>query len=199
VHGDPSVEEHLARRAADESRSPAELVDAAAALDAGAYLARRCAHYQEEFEGLAEDEGEEPVDLLGTWPDEEPGSLGFTLPTDELTGAFRPTLISVIAVADPAEVPAVFGWGAWNECPAPGAHVAVLRRWAAMYGAEVVGISEDIIEMRVARPPVSRDDALALAREQFAYCPDIVAQGVETISNLAATLRGSTAWYFWWD
>ena len=39
----------------------------------------------------------------------------------------------------------------------------------------------------------------ALAREQFAYCDDIVTQGVGSIDALADGLRGSKSWYFWWD
>jgi hypothetical protein len=32
-----------------------------------------------------------------------------------------------------------------------------------------------------------------------AYCPDIVEQGVESVSALAAHLLDSPLWYFWWD
>ncbi len=60
-------------------------------------------------------------------------------------------------------------------------------------------MSADVIEMRVARPPTTREDAMALANEQYAYCEDIVHQGVESLSNLAATLLNGTVWFFWWD
>ncbi len=39
-------------------------------------------------------------------------------------------------------------------------------------------MSSDVIEMRVARPPRTRDYAMALAQEQYAYSEDIVHQGV---------------------
>lgn len=38
-----------------------------------------------------------------------------------------------------------------------------------------------------------------LAREQFAFCEDIVYQGVGSIPALAKGLEQSTVWYFWWD
>ena len=60
-------------------------------------------------------------------------------------------------------------------------------------------ISSDVIEMRVERPPSTREAAFAVAEEQFAYCSDIVLQGTGSISALAATLMNGTAWYFWWD
>ena len=38
-----------------------------------------------------------------------------------------------------------------------------------------------------------------LALEQYAYCNDIVDQGVGTIGALADGLMKSHNWYFWWD
>ncbi len=37
------------------------------------------------------------------------------------------------------------------------------------------------------------------AREQYAWCPDIVDQGCESVGVLADTLAQSTVWFFWWD
>jgi hypothetical protein len=77
--------------------------------------------------------------------------------------------------------------------------VAVHKRWSDRYGSRIACASGDVIECTVARPPASRGEALALAREQFLYAPDIVHQGAETIEELAATLLGGRTWYFWWD
>ncbi|MFO1520543.1 MAG: DUF4253 domain-containing protein [Kiritimatiellia bacterium] len=43
----------------------------------------------------------------------------------------------------------------------------------------------------VARRPDGRDPVY--------YAPDIVQQGTETLSRLAAILLVSDFWYFWWD
>jgi hypothetical protein len=40
---------------------------------------------------------------------------------------------------------------------------------------------------------------ILLAKEQYAYCADIVEQGVGTIEALAATLLNGHIWFFWWD
>jgi hypothetical protein len=53
--------------------------------------------------------------------------------------------------------------------------------------------------IRVNRRPETRGAALDLAREQYLYCSDIVDQGVQTFSALAAVLMQSDWWYFWWD
>jgi hypothetical protein len=56
-----------------------------------------------------------------------------------------------------------------------------------------------VLEAHVSRPPTAFDAALELAREQYAYCPDIVDQGAMTVERLAQTLENETLWYFWWD
>jgi hypothetical protein len=66
-------------------------------------------------------------------------------------------------------------------------------------GAEIAGVSGDVIECIVANPPRDKEQSMNLAWEQYLYCQDIVVQGRETISNLAATLLNSPYWYFWWD
>jgi hypothetical protein len=73
------------------------------------------------------------------------------------------------------------------------------RRWHGQYGAEVIGVFPDLLEMRVARPPLTQEDALDLAKEQYLCSNDIVIQGTQTLQALAAGLLGGTAWFFWWD
>lgn len=97
------------------------------------------------------------------------------------------------------EVPAFFQIGGWNACPPPEIHVRLLRDWERDFGAELVGYTGDVLELRVQRPPDSFEQALPVAQLQYAYCPDIVDQGVQTVENLARTLVGSSVWYFWWD
>ena len=95
---------------------------------------------------------------------------------------------------------AVLAWGSWNACPRPEEHVCVLRHWRTRYGAVVKSISTDTLELAVSDPPETFADALLLAREQYAYAPDIVDQGEHpTIGTLAAALVGSAHWHFWWD
>ncbi len=96
-------------------------------------------------------------------------------------------------------IPAFLKFGNWNDCPAPETHCAIHRHWFEKYGAEIIGLSSDVIECRVAKPPIDKNEAMELAMQQFAYCYDIVEQGTETIANLAGSLVNSNNWYFWWD
>ncbi|HEV2360262.1 MAG TPA: DUF4253 domain-containing protein [Acidimicrobiales bacterium] len=138
-------------------------------------------------------------DFAGEWPRTAVPNNRFTLPLDEYTKRPQSTGIALLAVQDHLAVPAVIGWGGWNACPKPAEHIAMLRRWEVSYGATLAGMSSDTLEMRVSRPPATREAALRLAEEQFAYCADIVTQGTGTVGGLAGMLLDGTVWHFWWD
>ena len=137
---------------------------------------------------------------LGEWPATAEPSVGLTVARDILTGMPLPKVhIGVAPTADWTTIPAYLRWGGWNACPAAEYHVAALRRWRDRYGAELVGMSADTINLRVASRPKTREEALALAREHYVYCADIIDQGFPSYSALAAYLMANDWWYFWWD
>lgn len=117
-----------------------------------------------------------------------------------LSGKAYPRVwIGMFPTVESCDIPAHLGFGDWNACPKPHEHVAVLKHWAERYGVELVTAASDIIELRAARRPATREEALSLAREQFYYCSDIVEQGVGSIATLAKLLMEGNFWFFWWD
>jgi hypothetical protein len=138
---------------------------------------------------------------VGDWPVDVPeNAFGLTVTKDLPSGRSHERVhILLIPTKFGWEVPAYLKWGGWNACPPPEYHMAALRHWHEDFGAELVAINGDTLNLKVARRPSSREQALALAREQYAYCPDIVDQGTESLSALAASLIASDWWYFWWD
>ena len=150
-------------------------------------------------------DGVEFIDGLprGPWPDdagsEQTEPAGFL---DILTGEpFRECALAYVPVAQtrPWEVFAHLCFGAWNECPEPAIHVALAQYWHERFGARIVTAHFDTVEFKVDRPVSNREDAMELAKQFYAYCPDIVDQGTGTIDSLAATLMGAKVWFFWWD
>ncbi len=143
----------------------------------------------------------EPEDPpLGEWPASPGPNPGLTVAVDFRTGEpFSKVYIGIAPTDDWTTIPAWLRWGGWNECPVAEYHVAAMRTWRDRYGAELIGISADTINLRVASKPRTREEALALARDQYVYCNDIIDQGYPSYSTLAADLMANDWWYFWWD
>lgn len=151
----------------------------------------------DELAELAGEFGIDPADLP------QVGSAGerdFSLPYEVLGGGPLARVDLLLLPGDRSwEAPAWLGFGGWNDCPEPFEQIAVLASWRRRYGAEVFGLGADQLELEVSRPPRDADEASALAREQYAYCFDLVDQGYLSLARLAADLPGRTIWSFWWD
>ncbi len=142
---------------------------------------------------------EELTPEAGEWP-ETPEVILPTVNIDILKGVALPKVyIALIPISRNDEIPAYFSWGNWNSNPPAEVHVAMLRKWNREYGAELIGMTGDVLNMKVKRRPTSKDEALALALEQFRYCEDLVLQGTQTVEALAGAVMVSDYWYFWWD
>lgn len=162
--------------------------------------------YEDQYEN-EELDGGNPLEIitneiLGDWDDNDIfPSESFSIPYDGIPGGQPLELVEIALIPTQTcwHVPAYLNFGNWNSCPIPEEHVCLMKRWHDLYGAEVVGITHDVVEMRVNKPPLNRDDALSLAKEQYLYCNDIVDQCTQTLSVLVATLVEGSVWYFWWD
>ena len=107
--------------------------------------------------------------------------------------------IALIPTCEPWQAIARLRFGGWNDCPYPEEHRMVMKYWFENHAAVPAALTHDIVEMYADRPVEEREDTLKLAREQYAYCYDIVLQGTETLQALAAGLLNNPYWYFWWD
>lgn len=140
------------------------------------------------------DDAEALETLIGAWPDQMPGASDFWILHAEFPSPWLE--LRLVPTTVPWHVPTFFTYG---NGPPPYAHVAILKRWQRHYGAEIVTSAGDTVEMLVKRPPHTRRAAWALAFDHYAYCPDVVEQGSQTIGQLAAHLLDTDTWYFWWD
>lgn len=93
--------------------------------------------------------------------------------------------------------PGLLAWsGAVNYDRTADEHATVLRRWEGLYGIELVGLAADAMIFRAGAPITDRLDALDLAVEAAAYCPDVIGSG--TLETSAALLM-LPAFTLWWD
>ncbi|MDQ1232215.1 hypothetical protein QE379_003641 [Sphingomonas sp. SORGH_AS 879] len=188
---DPAVSGVPSNRAGP--RSPAQIIAAADAL-----------RFPADFRTWSAANGGEDLRApIGQWPtdiDAGPEAPGLAVAEDITSGKVLDRVHIVMLPARHGwEAPAYLRWGNWNACPPSEYHVAALRDWNRRYGAELIGINGDTMNIRVRTRPQDRADALRLAREMYEYCPDAVEQGAETLSNLAAGLMTTDWWFLWWD
>lgn len=165
--------------------------------DGKALLARRLAEYKDCLKESGEADWE--TGIVGMEVYEDVGKIdafvGFSNGGGLTANEFLLAKIPVRNVWD------VFRWlpfGGWNACPSEDELVAVARYWYERYGAVPAVVTHDGVRFCVGRP-VKECEAMDLAAEQFAFCEDIVMQGVGNIRTLARLLTGSTVWRFWWD
>ncbi|MFC7618429.1 DUF4253 domain-containing protein [Actinokineospora soli] len=121
---------------------------------------------------------------------------------DELLEAYPAMRLGLVAAERGADTLAVMGWtGPVNHVGDTGQLSAVLRSWEDRFGAWVVGVGFATLYLSVAAPPVTVEQAVAVAAEHLAFCPDNVWQGPapQTLEGYAERIAGARAWGFWWD
>ncbi|GAA3984158.1 DUF4253 domain-containing protein [Actinomadura viridis] len=114
--------------------------------------------------------------------------------------ARREHSLGLVAVDRGADALAAIGWqGALNHNEWTAPLAAVVRSWEDRFGARVIGLGFNTLELSVAAPPVTTRHAVHVAAEHWAFCPDILFQGPGTLTGYAEEIRGKTWWSFWWD
>ena len=110
--------------------------------------------------------------------------------------------IILVPAARGADVLTAVGWqGAVNYVQEKFLLSSVLRSWEERFGARLIEAGSDTLHLAVAAPPVSSRHAELVAAEHFAFCPDIIVQGMSgTIRVFAANqVQAKNGWSFWWD
>jgi hypothetical protein len=155
------------------------------ALDVPAFFAQRAA-------GLA---APDPATLTV-----DPAALAWAERAPQFAFTSRDTVIGLVRACHGWEVPGLLSWSGAVNYDLDGAHhVAVLRSWQQRYGAELVTLTVDQLELLVARPPRDPATIVQVAVEMLAYCPDLDVQGTGMVAVLANEVVPHRRWSFWWD
>jgi hypothetical protein len=143
------------------------------------------------------------------WPGVVPGKPFTAEPVSfAVEYAFRlmdrnPAMRMGLAAADRgADALAAIGWtGPVNHTDDTGEIAAVVRSWEDRFGAVVVGVGFADLYLSIAAPPSTEQEALHVAAEHFAFCPDNIWQNSHphTLAAYAERLVGRNSWEFWWD
>ncbi|GAB3007223.1 DUF4253 domain-containing protein [Saccharothrix stipae] len=190
--------------------------------DPAVLLARWWADYTAEDPDDTADDSDDPDDTLTaaerpavtapfgtTWPGlattpapvGDPDRIADGLAGHLLEG--HPSLrLGLVATDRAADAVTRAGWTGTTNYTGDTAEIsAVLRGWEDRFGARVVGVGPATLVLSVATPPTTREAALAVAAEHFAFCPDNIWQGQApcTLAAYADRLVDDHSWTFWWD
>ena len=107
----------------------------------------------------------------------------------------EPDKIGLLPTSDKYAVIAAMGTNGDNYDIGTAGVIAWMKELEADQPFVLTGIGFDYLEGNFTTPI---NDAGALARRMYQFCPDIVDQGTDTVDALAAELRKGRL-YFWWD
>jgi hypothetical protein len=134
----------------------------------------------------------------GPWPDRVEAMTTLPVLMDLRTGSPRDTVhVATIPTRDNTAIPAFLNFGGWNACPYPHVFVSALRKWNQDWGAELVAITSDTMDIRFPHKPATRAAALELYLEMVALHSDTLMDGDP--AQFAAEAMVSEYWQFWWD
>jgi Domain of unknown function (DUF4253) len=118
---------------------------------------------------------------------------------DEILGSLTPARIGLVAAGRPADVLPRIGWpGAADWDPMALQVAAVLRSWEDRFGARLLRLGFDEIQLLAERPPRTIRAAQLLAAEHCAFC-DSAGNGLNEVHRVAEYLLNTPIWTFWWD
>lgn len=134
------------------------------------------------------------ADLQNTLAEFEAAKLPDAFPMGQSSGT--PYLLYV-----PTEHPwEIFAWipfCGWNSCPKVSDMIAICKNWQERFGAIPAMITYDTLSLYVPEPVKEQKTAIALAKEQAAFCDgifEIASPVYYAVSNL-----NRHYWSFWWD
>src|SRR3954468_4367531 len=130
-------------------------------------------------------------------PEEDPDAVADAYAEEALDQRLR---LGLAAATRGADALTVTGWnGPANHAYDTAVISAVVRSWEERFGARVVAVGFGTLALSVAAPPTTEEQALRVAAEHAAFCPDLVRQGAESLEAYAATILDRPTWWFWWD
>jgi uncharacterized protein DUF4253 len=112
-------------------------------------------------------------------------------------GTYR---LGLVPVQRPADVPAVLGWaGMIKSTDQVEAISAVLRSWEDRFGASLIVLGSDELELSVAAPPRNQGRALMLAAEHRSFSVRSFSGQPGNLREYAGGLLHRRHWRFSWD
>ncbi|MGK5552927.1 DUF4253 domain-containing protein [Actinomadura kijaniata] len=151
-------------------------------------------------------ENEHAAPLSDPWPGLADPGIGVSDPDDvavelaEGLGIGVGRFLGLAPAGRGADTLSLVGWhGPLNHTNHTQEISAIVRSWEDRFGARVVKVGFDTLDLSVAAPPRTPEHARRVAAEHLAFCPDNVWQGSGDFETYAVSLVDAERWHFWWD
>jgi Domain of unknown function (DUF4253) len=118
---------------------------------------------------------------------------------DEILGSLPAARIGLAAAGRPADVLPLIGYTGAHRYLPPLPVAAVLRSWEDRFGARLLRVGFDKIQLLAERPPRTVRAAYNLAAEHRALCDECGGNGLKYVPDIAEYLLTTPIWTFWWD
>ncbi|WP_108672336.1 DUF4253 domain-containing protein [Peribacillus acanthi] len=106
--------------------------------------------------------------------------------------------IGVIPENDPFEILKILQTNGENSGISNHDILVKLKDWNKRYPFDLIGVNHDWVEIQFSYLPEG-DELISFAKEIYAFCPDIVEQGSESIEGLIEELTETKNLFLWWD
>lgn len=108
--------------------------------------------------------------------------------------------IGLVRCRRPADAVAAIGWLGPINWIEPAQVSAVLRSWEERFGAVLAGLELATLTLLVRHPPQTVEQALPIAAEIAAFCPDELRQGTyDSLRQMSGALVRRPFWRLWFD
>jgi hypothetical protein len=108
--------------------------------------------------------------------------------------------LGLVPCRRPADAVALVGWDGAVNVTGPAEVSAVLRSWEDRWGVVLAGLDFDTVTLVLAHPPQDAQQALRMAAEVAALCPDALWQVPEdTFEGMVRNLVRQPLWQLWFD
>jgi hypothetical protein len=119
--------------------------------------------------------------------------------TGSVLAAHADYRLGLVQTERPADIPAILGWTGMIKSTDQVAELsAVLRSWEERFGATLIVLGFDALELSVSAPPRNQGRALAVAAEHRAFSLPTFAGQPGNLREFAAGLVHSRHWKFSW-
>ncbi|MEC3978536.1 DUF4253 domain-containing protein [Amycolatopsis sp. H20-H5] len=119
--------------------------------------------------------------------------------TGSILAARAPHRLGLVQTERPADIPALLGWTGMIKSTDRVAELsAVLRSWEERFGATLIVLGFDTLELSVSAPPRSQARALAVAAEHRAFSLPTFTNQPGNLREFASGLVQARHWRFSW-